>query len=189
MANVFPELQPDTEKRARQGFHTRLRIADGGLQSNVPHPVLQYFLSLDWSTLVDTDLDTIVAHFEANRDAIFTYFEFVPRAIAAGTSIGTGSGSSGQVIALPSKATSGLLIAVNGVNFTNFTFSAGSGVDGEDRITTTSAITAGAAITMSATNTTTRRRHYVWYTTEKLEEVQVEANIYALHIDLEDKLP
>jgi hypothetical protein len=188
MPNIFPDLTPDTEQRRHKKFETRVRAAGGGLSTNIPHPFEQHLFSLDWSILYDTELDQILAHFRAVSGS-WTYFEFTPRAIAD-LAIGTGTGAAGQVITLPTKSTSGLVIKVAGVTVANYTTSTGTGADGEDRITSTvGGFTTGAAVTMSASNASTRRRHYLWYTTEELGEEPVEANLYRLHLDLEEAMP
>jgi hypothetical protein len=189
VANIFPAITPDIEARAHQKFQNRVRVADGGLQVNVPHPFDQFFLHLEWKILIDTDLDTIDNHFSVAGASIFTFFEFTPRTITD-LSVGTGTGAAGQVITLPAKSVSGLVIKVNGGVVANYTLAGAGGTEGEAQITTTGGGFAnGGAVTMSATNATTQRRHYVWYTTEKLEPVPTEANLYSLVIDLEEKMP
>lgn len=192
MPNIFPTGNtPAREKRAPKAFDSRARAADGGLFINVPHPQVQTMLHLEWDFIVDTDLDTIESHFLTNRSQSFTYFEFTPRAINNLTIAGvTGSGAAGQVITLPAKNVSGLVVQVNGVTVSNYTFSAASGPDGEAQITTTGGgFASGGTISMSASNATTQRRHYVYYASVDFTEEPFESNLYKLTIDLEEKLP
>lgn len=188
MPNVFPSIQPHRERRKWKPFDTRVRAADGGLFINVPHPLVQCLLHDEWDWIVDTDLDQVLVHFNANRSNVFTYFEFTLRAMAS-VAIGTGNGAAGQVITLPAKTITGLQIFVNGGLVTNYTSSAGAGADGETTITTTGAgFASGGAVVMNATSA--QRRHYFFYANpDGLDEEPVEANLYRLAIDFEEKMP
>jgi hypothetical protein len=193
MPNVFPNsttsLVPDIERRSSKAFDTRARAADGGLFINVPHSLVQALFHLEYSMLVDTDLDTVMAHFYANRSRSFTYFESTNRAMTD-VAVGTGNGAAGQVITLPARNVSGLVIKVNGSTVANYTTSPSGGADGEMTITSTGGgFTNGGAITMSASNATTQRRRTIYYANIEAVEDPREANLYKLTIDLEEKLP
>lgn len=191
MPNLFPNnttaLVPDKERRSFKAFDLRARAQDGGLWINVPHSLVQALFHLEYSMLLDSDLDTLTAHYRANRSGFFTYFESTPRSITDLT-IGTGNGSGGQVITLPAKATTGLSIKVAGSPSAAWTLSVGTGTDGEDVITSTGGgFTNGAALTMSAI--TARMRRILFYASLQIDEDPVEANVYQVAIDLEEKLP
>ncbi|MCU1350727.1 MAG: hypothetical protein JWO56_3757 [Acidobacteria bacterium] len=186
MATIFPSIQPDTELRSRKPFQVSVRGADGSRTVSVPHPFLQHFFRLEWTSIVDTDLDLVIAHFKVNRANAFPYFEFTPRAISD-LQIAVGDG--GAVFELLSKLTSDTVYKVGGVT-TAATFSAGSGSNGRDRITFAVAPDIGASITYSASGRTTQCFHSLWYSdVDRLDETPVEANLYRLVVDLEEAMP
>ena len=193
MPNLFPDVQPDRCKRSRKTFDNRVQAADAGLQVNVPHPLEQFKFALDWTTLSDTDLDTILGHFDVNRSTFFTFFDFNVRAIPAtgapAVAVGTGTGAT-VTFTLPAKLTSGVVIKKNGVTqtlTTNYTLQIGLGADGEDQVTFVVAPLLADLITFTAA--LGRRRHITWYTTTEIEETPVEANIWSTSVALEEKLP
>jgi hypothetical protein len=194
MPNLFPDIAPDRFARGRKKWQNRVPAADAGLQVNVPHPTVQHLFKGAWTTLSDTDLDTIVSHNEANAANVFTLFDFNVRAIPGGTttpiSFGTGDGAT-LTFTLPAKAVAGLAVYDAGSLVTNgiYSLSVGTGADGEDQVVygTSHAPTPGHALTFSCTSG--RRRWVVWYTTLEFWEDPVEANIWQMSIDFEEKVP
>jgi hypothetical protein len=186
MPNVFPNILADTMKRRRKKFQKRIRREDGGLQVNVPHPVEQFVFHGEWNTLSGVDLASITDHFDVNGTGTFTLFD--NDRYVSSLQFGVGNGTT-TIFTLPAKSTVGLIIKKNGVTqtiTTNYTVSVGTGTDGEDQVTFVVAPALNDVLTFSAT--TARRRHTVWYTTEELEEEPIEADIWRLIIDFEEKV-
>jgi hypothetical protein len=186
MPNVFPDILADTMTRKRTKFQKRLKREDGGLQVNVPHPVEPFAFSGEWNTLSGVDLASITDHFDANGAGTFTLFDNAR--YVSSLQFGTGTGST-TTFTLPAKATSGLVIKKNGVTQTlgtHYAISVGTGADGEDQITFVTAPALNDVLAFTATSA--RRRHTVWYATQELQEEPVEADVWRVSIEFEEKV-
>ena len=190
MANRLPEIIPDVCRRSWRGFEEMLENADGSPQFNFPHEYLQALFRLEWSSVLSiADRKLLVAHWKATRGALFTFYDFNLDNGLDEISIGTGNGSQ-TVFTIPATQTTGRTIKKAGVvqaEGSTYTYSAGTGPEGEDQVSFAVAPTSGQAITAAATGG--RARYYGYWLTRQIDEVHVEADIWSLALDFAQKVP
>jgi hypothetical protein len=186
MPNVFPDIyptvwEPDNQPAQESDFDAR----DAFLQINSYDPVDPLFMHAEWSMLSRTERDQIKAHRDANKDRSFTLFDYWSSTVSA-LFLANGTGAA-TVFTLPAKSVAGLSVTVNGVLAApQPTLSAGTGTDGQDRITFSAAPANGAPIRWSATDA--RLFYEVLYRVVRWSPRHREADVWSVSIDFVQKV-
>jgi len=190
MANPFPDIYPDA------GWEITLESlgdidmsADGIPQIDIYDPAEPFHGIAHWKLLQGADLDTLVRpHYLAQKDSNvgFSIFDFDPHAATA-LACGTGNGVQ-TVFTIPAKEVSGATVKDNGaaVSGSAYTILTGTGADGEDQISFTSARANAHLITLDAASA--RRRYTVIYITRKWSPRHNEANLWILDLEFYEKV-
>jgi hypothetical protein len=152
MMAIFPDITPSFNIVITPVYNTlKLGPTDGDfIQRRRKRLTPLFQISLKWDLLTEDEEKQLYEFFIA-RYGIWEAFSFFDPILRkwADIKIGTGDGFQ-TVFNLKAKETSDRAIKVDGVTKTegvDYTFSAGTGTDGQDRITFTSAPAVGAVIT------------------------------------------
>jgi hypothetical protein len=181
--NPFPDIAPDDKWEVDfESFREEDESPDGILQVNVYDAVELLRARAGWKILPQTDLVTIRTHYKANKDSAtgFTLFDFDTWPWTS-VAIGTGNGSQ-TVFNLGAKEVqaSGITIRDNGSPIGFSARLVGTGTDGQDQISLTSAPAAGHVLTADFTG---RLLYTVLYRTKVWSPRHVEADLYALDLE------
>lgn len=162
---IFPDVSGGRWVRTPEPLGYRLDLEDGGIQAfAVPGLASQrYRWRASWPINdYQTEQYLLEAHWNLYKHAHFPMFDgWWSR--WAGLAVGTGDGA-WTVFDLPGKSidSSGLTMKLNGVPEAGYTFNAGAGADGRDRVTFSAAPGNGVAITADWLSGR-RRFPKVWY--------------------------
>jgi hypothetical protein len=192
MANPFPDIAPDgpdgwQPDLGDDDIGQALDIsANGIVQINVYDNVEPFRGRGSWKLLGPTDRKSIRDHHKANKasNAGFTLFDFFLLDHAA-LPCGTGNGTQ-TVFTIPAKATAGHTVKDNGSSVGGWTILVGTGADGEDQISFTTAPLNAHVITCDVT--AGRKRYTVLYITRKWSLRWVEGDIWAVALEFVEKL-
>lgn len=190
MANPFPDLFPDDgyEKDLESLGETDLS-PNGILQLNVYDPVEQLRVTCRWRNFLPTpDLNTVRAHYKAQKDSVagYGFFDFD---IIGHTALPCGTAIAGQtVFTIPAKSCSGTaVLRYNGVpTGAAYALSAGTGTDGQDQIITT--LAPGAGVVVSFDIESARRYYTMLYLTRTWSPRHTEADQWSLELQLIEKV-
>lgn len=159
---VFPDIAPGHSYTVTKNFQT---LAIGPTQRNITQRIKKqtralHDFSLKYNLAGQAAVMKPLWDFYNERNGRFESFAFFDFELwpHTGVSIGTGNGAATQ-FNLAAKETSGRVVYVAGVQKTegtDYTFSAGTGTDGQDRITFAVAPGNGAAVTADYTG----RKYY-----------------------------
>lgn len=147
-----------------------------------------YRARLAYARMAIADLQPVLTLFHdvRGRYGTFSFFDFTGHdASPVGASwvklyVGVGDGVT-TGFDLPMKSSSSRTVYVNGSSTTAFTFSAGGGTDGRDRITFTVAPTAGHLIELTATG---RRAVYARFAEDGLQVMRYAAGLADASVEI-----
>jgi len=180
---VYPETPvPSLAYMTRERYKTLISEFDTGEeQRRQKWSAPKWDVSLVYNAIRSTDVDKLLAFYDARRGAYEAFSFYDPFTASGYTSVycGTGNGTS-TAFDIPGKQTSGQVVRVNGSTVA-FTVSTGTGADGADRILLPSPPAAGAVVTCSFSG---KLRIRCRFSEDSFEREYREAGRYRVRVSL-----
>lgn len=186
MGTIFPDVSGGRWRRTPESLGYRVDLEDGGIQAfEIPGLASErHRWSAAWEiNEYQTEQYLLEDHWHANKNDFFPMFDgWATR--WTDLAVGTGTGAL-VTFDLPGKdiVAAGLVIELNGTPTVAYTFAAGAGANGADRITFTVAPANGVVITCSWLSGR-RRFPKVWYADAPPQADNNEADLWQWSVEL-----